>query len=438
MNKLFNVAAAVAIAPLAGAFAGEADGDLAARLAQLEKIVAEQSARIEQQEAQLSAVRSYEAPQRALVSDLVQEELDSVLDARIEDGLAAMKEGQFLSLGSGIDGLTLKGDARFRYERRDRDQGSTDRDRHRLRLRAGGVWTNKSENFEIGAGLEVGAANANSANATFSSGSPFESMAVFLDYAYAKHKWDKVSLTVGQMKNPFETTNVLFDSDIRPVGVVGQYKADGFFATAGVFDVFEFGDVSSAAEAVMAAGQIGIANEGEDSEYTLALGYYHLNGPANDVPGVGIAANNDDYDFQIIDVLGRFGTDLGGVGVELYGHYVVNIGADGVGSQSGIAGVDPDDENQAYVIGLSGKFEQFSAGYAYKHIEADAIYTPFGDSDFGTGVSGSANTEGHELKVGYKFSKNVSLGLTALLYEDIEVSGTEDGTLWQLDLKYKF
>ena len=93
MNKLFNVAAAVAIAPLTGAFAGEADGDLAARLAQLEKIVAEQSARIEQQEAQLSAVRSYEAPQRALVSDLVQEELDSVLDARIEDGLAAMKEG---------------------------------------------------------------------------------------------------------------------------------------------------------------------------------------------------------------------------------------------------------------------------------------------------------------------------------------------------------
>ena len=91
-----------------------------------------------------------------------------------------------------IDQVKIKGDLRVRYERRDTEYENSDddyaRDRWRSRFRIGGVWKNKKEDWEVGAGLATGGSGATSTNDTWSDDEPFETGDIRLDYAYAKHK----------------------------------------------------------------------------------------------------------------------------------------------------------------------------------------------------------------------------------------------------------
>ena len=122
------------------------------------------------------------------------------------------KKVKGMKFGKGISGLTLKGDARFRYEARERErQGKEDdsRDRYRIRLRIGGVWHNDDDNWEIGVGLatgETGTGSATSTNQSFSKSGVFQTNDINLDFAYVKHSWENVELTIGQHKNPWKAT----------------------------------------------------------------------------------------------------------------------------------------------------------------------------------------------------------------------------------------
>ena len=437
MNKLFNVAAAIALtAPITGAFAAN-DEDMAAKLERLERIVMEQNNRLEKQEAEIATLRGEGTEVRALVADLTleQEELDGALDARIEDGLAALKDSASFGLNTNIDGLKFKNDARFRYQIVD-DGASSDQEQLRLRLRLGATYMNKAQDWEFGLGFEVGSASDDSANTTYNSGTTFQSLSVFLDYAYAKHNMDAFTVTVGQFKNPLKTTNMLWDSDIRPIGIAAQFSDAGFFATAGLFNADD-GDSSREDDSYLAALQVGFESEGEDAEYGVALGYLHGNASA----GEELASlNNDDYDIQIVDLYGWFGTSAGDVDLGLFGHYAMNIGADGVSALGGTE--QADDNDQSWSLGGSAKLGKVKAKYSYKHIESEGALHSINDSDFGDEVSSGAaayegtNVEGHSLGLSYSFNKNVSFGVTGLFSEQIE--GSADADLYQFDLLYKF
>ena len=427
MKNIFKIAAAVAVAaPFTGAIAAD-NADVMAKLQQLEAIV-------QQQQAEITALRGDNTTNRALVADLVQEEIDAALDARIEEGLAAIKDSSSLSLGAGIDGLAITGDARFRYEKIDDVGATADGDSYGVRLRVGGVWTNKSDDTQVGVGVTLGAGRAS--DSMYGAPGAFGSDNLNLDYAYATHNMDAFSVTIGQMINPFVTSDILWDEDVRPVGIVAGFEDAGFFATAGVLnynDISE-GTNGNGAEALITAGQVGFKSDGEDANYSLALGYYHGNAElANDVAGAG----DTSYDVQILDVVGSFNTTAGDIGLGIHGHYAINFGADGaVGTgQMNLAGQNPDDNDQAYAIGITAGLEKLSAGYTYKHIESDSVIGALNDNDFGRGIS-SANVEGHEFGVGYAISDNIDLGLNVFLYEQVE--GTADGELYQLDLSYQF
>ena len=370
------------------------------------------------------------------------------------------EEAPILKLNKHISNLSIKGDLRIRYEKRDVDD--EERDRFRQRLRLGLKWKSEDENFEIGVGLATGGGDATSTNDTYSEKFPYESGDLRVDYAYAKHTWDDIDVIVGQMKNPFVTSAIVWDSDVRPVGAVVQYnapdlknyKTEGFFATAGAFDYAYSPDNDDDKESFLAAGQIGMGIKADNINSIIAASAYLYDSKATD-------ANSDfdqseiDYDFQIIDLVAKANMKLADdMKLDIFGHVAANIGTDSgdesimndsfTGDANGVD-EDADDNNMAYAIGAKLSINDFYVGAEFRHVEADAVNSWVSDSDFGTGtevgLDSNTNVEGFVAKVGYKFSKNVSVQLAALFYEEIEdvTSGdNDDGTLYQLDLKYKF
>ncbi len=424
MKKWIMTAIAVATP---ASFAGDADQQIIQKLEQLQRTVMEQQAQINTLKADLA--------EQSDVSELVRSELDSAIEAK---GLAQVKDmGPVIQLPKQIEGLKIKGDVRFRYERRDEEfgaSGESTRDRYRTRFRLGGVWQT-NEGWEIGAGLATGDGDGTSTNDTWSDGGfAFDTGDIRLDYAYAKHSWDCWSLTVGQHKNPYVSSFLLWDSDLRPTGVTAQYKMDGLFATTGWYEVQNLG--TDEASVQMWGAQVGYEMDMEGTSLLVAASYYHYNdGPTSDFIGI-----DDDYTWNIGDIYAEVGLPVGEASLSLYGHAWMNMGASGDAGESVLGGTEEgDDNNIGYALGLKGKMGNFSAGYAYGRCEADSAPGIFVNSDFGTGTAGGAlNAKGHVFELGYKLTKNFSIAGTAMLIEEIEDNNDEESNLYQIDLKYKF
>jgi len=126
-----------------------------------------------------------------------------------------------INLSSSITELKLYGDFRLRYQYDDRqsqvaapnrvDQRS--RWRYRLRLGADAAL---GEHWFAGFQLQSGQ-NADSGNQTFSNG--FDNDPLFISKAFFGWKNDWASVVIGKQKNPFYTTDLVWDNDINPAGV---------------------------------------------------------------------------------------------------------------------------------------------------------------------------------------------------------------------------
>ncbi|MFZ5773875.1 MAG: putative porin [Thermodesulfobacteriota bacterium] len=365
------------------------------------------------------------------------------------------KKGDVSLANEAIDGLKLKGDLRTRYEIRDRDykdsSGRTDiaRDRWRTRIRVGGIWDNKVENWQVGAGVASGSNEPTSTNDTWSQTSPFEHTDINIDYAYAKHKWEDFTFTLGQHENPYKSSWVFWDGDVRLAGLTGQFgKKDGLFATLGGYGAKLVNDDNTS---TLVAGQLGYKGKAGEVKYTVAGGYHTYSTSminedaalgANAALGLG-SVNPDQYELNIGDLYGDVTVPVGPANVTFYGQIWQNFGADGVVGQSQ-AGSSfphaPDDADMGYVIGADAKIDKFKLGYAYSLVEADSLFGYLSDSDFGDGLS-RTNKRGHRVQLGYSFTKNWSADLSWLNFERDEdwASAREDQVdIYQFDVNYKF
>ncbi len=136
-----------------------------------------------------------------------------------------------INLNSSITELKLYGDLRVRYQYDDRqaqvaapnhvDQRS--RWRYRLRL---GADVALGENWFAGFQLQTGQ-NADSGNQTFSNG--FDNDGIFISKAFMGWKNDWASVVIGKQKNPFYTTDMVWDPDINPAGVVETISLNKLF-----------------------------------------------------------------------------------------------------------------------------------------------------------------------------------------------------------------
>lgn len=365
----------------------------------------------------------------------------------MSEAVAGAGGGSSFKLGNdAIDGFTMKGDLRLRYERRDRDNyGATvddARDRMRTRFRVGGVWKNKKESWEIGAGLASGGSDGRSTNDTWSETNYFQTGDIRLDYAYAAHKFgDAFSLTVGQQINPFYTSWILWDGDLRPVGLTGQFKNKGIFVNAAAYDIWQNADKTYGDDiSFVVAGQAGYEGKAGSMNYKLAGAYYSFD---TKVFNTNVTRPNPDYEYKIGALTGEFGGAAGPVKWKTRGEYWKNFGAEGAAGKGMLGGtLDPKNEDTGWTLGAEAKIKDFKLSYDYVVVGADSVNPYLKDSDFGDGIGVGVDVKGHRLGAGYSVTKNCSIDLTAMLSEpntrsvkDAKVEGLK---LYQLDVNYKF
>jgi hypothetical protein len=374
------------------------------------------------------------------------------------------KKGFAVSGNEFIDGIKLKGDLRVRYEMRDReykDLLGTDitRERFRTRFRLGGVWDNKEESWQAAAGLATGGDDPTSTNDTWSEAKPFETGDIRLDYAYAKHKWNDFSMMLGQSENPYKTSWVFWDGDVRLAGMTLAYgQKTGVFATGGAYGAKMVQDNDTS---MLYMGQVGYNGTfSEKGKFTIATGYqaysnemideeWGLDHDAEKDPlkpatisslGLGSVDPNA-YELNIGDIYTDVSFPAGPVKLKLYGQVWMNFGADGAHGQAGskFPGL-PEDNDIGWVLGTDATINDFKMGLAYSVVEADSLFGYLSDSDFGDGLS-KTNKQGWRGQLGYNFTKNWSTDFTYLNYERIDdwAAAKEDQvSIYQFDVSYKF
>ena len=139
-----------------------------------------------------------------------------------------------INLSSSITELKLYGDFRLRYQYDAREaqvaspNHDEQRSRFRYRLRLGADVA-LGEHWYAGFQLQSGQ-NADSGNQTFSNG--FDNDALFISKAFFGWKNDWASVTIGKQKNPFYTTDMIWDTDINPAGVVETIAFHKLFGQA--------------------------------------------------------------------------------------------------------------------------------------------------------------------------------------------------------------
>jgi hypothetical protein len=331
-----------------------------------------------------------------------------------------------------IENLDIKGDLRIRYDYQDDNDGKDDaKDRLRARFRLGMTWHNPMENWKVAAGLATGGLDGNTTNATYSDEKIFETGDIRLDYAYAEHKLDNITLIAGQHKSKFYSSMALWDGDVRPAGFTGQMKFDSMFVTAGYFQVrYIDRDIAR-----MAAAQMGV----DTGNLVAAFGYYDVNRVDEflDVENL-----DPDYKYQIIDFYTQYAITMDAMTIMPLAHIFYNAGAKGEPGQSvGGENLDPEDtdQNLGWLVGAKAKVDKFSLGVEYGEVGADAAIQDIKDSDWGSSL-GSTDIKGWKASAGYKLTKNCQFETTYFYTEPKERKDykVEDVKRVQVDLKYKF
>jgi polyhydroxyalkanoate synthesis regulator phasin len=184
----------------------------------------------------LSAGSLYAQQDQALIDALVRKGILSQKEAR-QIQAEVQKEAvqptapseSKIKLGDWVQELKLYGDIRLRYQY-DTEQPQippaplqtdysnvSQRSRWRFRLRLNADFK-LADNFFGGFGLQTNAA-ADSANQTYTQG--FDNYGIFINKAYLGYApIDGITVIAGKQTNPFYTTDLFWDPDINPQGLV--------------------------------------------------------------------------------------------------------------------------------------------------------------------------------------------------------------------------
>lgn len=355
---------------------------------------------------------------------------------------------------------------------------NTFEDRHRARLR---LRLNIAARINDDAVVKLRLATGNlddpvSTNTTL--GGYFDSENFSLDRAYLdwamplESQRHSVKLLAGRMKNPWLSSDLVWDSDVNFEGLAVQYTTKmypfGFFSTAGVFPLEEV--KLSPDDKWLYAGQIGAQYRPSEKISTkLAIAYYHFENITGKTNSSYLTSENDftKPGFQqkgntLMDISPSGGNDkldlalaaefhelsLMGVAdlafwdpihVSLMFDVVKNLAFDR-NEVSARAGSDVPDADMAYQVGVEvghqqvREFGKWSAGLYYKYVEADAVLDAFTDSDFHLG---GTNAKGWVLTGNFGLAKNIWLTGKWITTDEIEGPPFATDTL-QVDLSGRF
>lgn len=417
-------------------------------------------------------------------------EMDILVNKLVEKGILTPYEGEILlaeakeeaakelSQGTAITApawtqkITMKGDVRFRTQT-DWGKGlgpAHDRIRQRVRARLG---IEGKVNDEVAAGIlaVTGGNDPRSTNQTLDD--DFETYDFRLDCYYIK--WTPElsegvgdgTLWLGKFKNPFVKSELMWDGDICPGGMAGQYMSDSFeigdistnlYANGGMLWLDEIG--TSQRDPLLFVLQGGVVMDvipEWDSTVNVGVAYYDFaKVRGNQSYGYDFSAgtnsrwggqlgNTYKYDFNIIDLIFMydsktfFGFELGN---GIYGDFIWNPPAE--------------DKNFGWQLGgyIGNKKLKNPGDWKlwgeFRYLGRDAVPDFLPDSDFygftRQGVPSGGGTNGYGVNFGgeYAIFKNTVLSAEYYWCKPINIETglaneyDEPYQLLQLDVKTKF
>lgn len=331
------------------------------------------------------------------------------------------------------DPVRIYGDFRYRHEGLDADTTSTQH-RHRIRARIGAE-ARLQDDLLLNIRLNTGESNSPiSPNQTLDGG--FTKKDIYLDLAY--FQWtcpeNKMNLFGGKVPNPFyrvADNQILFDQDLNPEGGAVKWSDDfggwKLFGNGGAFWVEER---SSEADSGLFGAQFGLEMDVDNNKAKLGAGYYNFSNLRDNSSISGNFGNNSNAggiyskEYRPFEIFGEMAFAGDCCPWSLFATYIKNT-ATAHADHAWTAGVG---------LGKLKEAGDWSAKYAYRVVEADAVLGAFTDSD---ATGGGTDARGHEVSFGYQIGKKWVGMLTAYQMEKT-LGATTDFTRVQLDLIFKF
>lgn len=367
------------------------------------------------------------------------ERTDEKIDKVAEEKLASVKNTA--DKLKWAERIKLKGDLRLRQQHGEAsDPGDDDtRDRLRYRYRLG-IEGQVNDTVVIGAGIASGGDDPRSTNETLDD--QFETKDARLDYAFAEWKaTDWLKVVGGKFKRKaylWNTTDLLWDSDIRPEGgsVHLEFKNSlgTSYGNAGYWVLDEFSDAADPGLIYAQAGHqwksekffgnaAATLYQFSELEGEAILGEHSSGGNTTDASGDYMF----DYDsFGVSGEIGMKNVFLGDKMVAIFGDYIRNSDSD---------------EDTGYAIGFKfgdkkiKMLHDWQFKYVYADLEEDAWLDFLPDSDrFG----GATGISAHEFAFKYGLGKHVYLGLDYYDSESELPGSDDDEQILQTDLVFKF
>jgi hypothetical protein len=347
--------------------------------------------------------------------------------------------------------LSWKADFRYRHEFIDPEEATDDQARQRIRARfAMTAKVNDTLSGTIGVATNGGTGDPRSTNQTLGEGMTRKGIA--LDLAYVDWKpTESFGMSFGKMPQPwYKVSTYFFDNDINPEGISARVASGPFFANA--FGMW-LGERSTASDATLLGGQVGLTGQVGGAKLTGAVGYFDVGAVEGQVTttntalgctgnpaffggstngnttvlnaaGCSVLAN----DFNMIEALAQAEFTIRNQPLQIWAQYIKNDQAD--------------DLDTGWLAGFNwGKASNpmtWEFGYAYGAIEKDATFGQFVDSDYGGGVT---DVDGGIFKIGFAPAKNWVLNGTYFMNSRfIDAPGAIERSYdrYQIDLNWKF
>lgn len=346
--------------------------------------------------------------------------------------------------------LSWKADMRYRHEFVDPEEAASDQTRHRIRARlALTAKINDTLSGTIGLATGGGSNDPRSTNQTLGDG--WSRKQVSLDLAYVDWKpTTDFGMSFGKMPQPwFKASGYFFDGDLTPEGIAARYATGPFFAHAFGYWLSER---STANDATLLGGQIGMTGQVGGVKLTGALGYFDVGSvqgeittASSSIPCVnngvffgGPQGNSTAadalgcarllYDYNMVEALAQAEFNLGNQPVQVFLQAIQNQEVDDL--DTGWAA--------GFTYGKAANPRTWDFGYAYGVMEKDAQFGQFFDSDFGGGVT---DVDGSVFRFGYAPAKNWLLNGTYYMNNRfIDAPGATERNYdrYQVDLNFKF
>lgn len=366
-----------------------------------------------------------------------------------EDGPKVAEASKVAKGAEWASRISWKADMRYRHEFVEPEEATDDQTRHRIRARlAMTAKINDTLTGTIGLATNGGTGDPRSTNQTLGEGWTRKGIAV--DLAYVDWKpVDSFGMSFGKMPQPwYKATGYFFDNDINPEGISARFSSGPFFANA--FGMW-LSERSTATDASLIGGQLGLTGQFGGVKLTGALGYFDVGavqGKLTTTNLVPCTANTAFFggpqgnttvlnssgcptllnDYNMIEALAQAELTIANQPLQVFAQYIQN-------QEAG-------DLDSGYLAGFNwGKASNpmsWEFGYAYGVIEKDSQFGQFVDSDFGGGVT---DVDGSVIKIGFAPAKNWVVNGTYFMnnrFIDAPGAAERNYDRYQVDLNWKF